>query len=64
LSRSMVSSSSEMQLTTKSGTNELHGSLFYYYRGKFAQACNFFNRTDTLPQFVQNTYGGSLGGRL
>ena len=44
---------------TKSGTNQLHGSLFEYLRNYKLNAANFFSGRDTLKR---NQFGGSAGG--
>jgi hypothetical protein len=44
----------------KSGTNQLHGSGFEYYRDTFLNNGNYFSQT--RPNFHQNLYGGTLGG--
>jgi hypothetical protein len=48
---------------TRSGTNSLHGSAYYFIRNSALDARNFFdsNRTSALP-FRRNQYGGSAGG--
>jgi len=53
-----------VELITRSGTNQFHGNLFEYHRNTVLNANNFFNnRTGALrPKFIQNQYGGSLGG--
>ncbi len=50
---------------TKSGTNNLHGSAFEFFRNNALDARNFFN-TNTVPQnpFHNNQFGGSLGGPI
>src|SRR6185437_3811577 len=52
--------------TTKSGTNELHGSVYEYFRNTVLDANSFFgNRTNVpRPPVAQNQYGVSLGGPL
>ncbi len=51
-------------MVTKSGTNELHGSLFEFLRNSKLDANNFFaNRAGTkLASFKRNQFGASLGG--
>jgi hypothetical protein len=50
-------------VTTKSGGNRFHGSLFEFLRNEKLDALNFFARTDAAkPPFKLNQYGGSLGG--
>ena len=62
------------QYVTKSGTNELHGSAFWYNRNKFTFASDPFtekvpgtgpNGTGTGPApFNWNQFGGSAGGPI
>ncbi|MCC6588684.1 MAG: TonB-dependent receptor [Bryobacterales bacterium] len=49
-------------IATKSGTNELHGTLFYFNRNKATAARNFFS--PTRPPFNRNEYGFMLGGPI
>jgi Carboxypeptidase regulatory-like domain len=49
-------------VTTKSGTNQLHGSLFEYFRNTDLDARNYF--APTRNQFNLNQFGGSLGGPI
>lgn len=49
-----------ISLTTKSGTNALHGSVFDYNRVRALMARNFFDTTK--PSFTRNDTGYSLGG--
>ncbi len=49
----------------RSGTNDIHGSLFEYNRNKAITANDFFsNRTGTRDSLVRNQFGGSLGGPI
>ena len=49
----------------KSGTNEVHGSLFEYNRNQSLVAQEFFsNASGTQDSLVRNQFGGSLGGPL
>jgi Carboxypeptidase regulatory-like domain/TonB dependent receptor-like, beta-barrel len=47
----------------KSGTNEYHGSVFWFNRNKQLNAENFFTSGPT-PSFVRNQFGGSAGGPI
>jgi hypothetical protein len=47
---------------TKSGTNELHGSVFYRYEGSALSARNAFLTSE--PNSVWNQFGGSIGGPI
>lgn len=50
-------------LTTKSGSNEFHGSLFEFFRNSAMDAKNFFDRPDLkIPALRLNQFGGSIGG--
>jgi outer membrane receptor protein involved in Fe transport len=56
---------------TKSGTNELHGSLYEFHRNSALDARNFFDRDPTnptersdVPAFKRNQFGFSLGGPI
>ena len=51
-----------VQVTTKSGTNQLHGTLFEFLRNDKLDANNFFNSGRLKPAYRQNQYGGTLGG--
>lgn len=49
-----------INIITKGGTNEFHGTLYHYIRNSALDARNFFSaRRDRL---VQNQFGGNLGG--
>ncbi len=55
-----------MTLVTKSGTNELHGSLFWTHRNNFGglrarQREDFFEKP---PQYIRNEFGASAGGPI
>ena len=47
--------------TIKSGTNEIHGSAFWFNRNKNLNARNFFQGPPT-PGFDRNQFGGTVGG--
>ncbi len=49
-------------VTTKSGSNQFHGSLFEFLRNTSLDAKSFF-ATDT-EKFNLNQYGGSIGGPI
>jgi len=48
--------------TSKSGTNQLHGSAFYYWSGSELNARNPFSLS--VPNTSAKSYGGSLGGPI
>ena len=52
-----------INLTTKAGTNGLHGTAFEFFRHEALNARNFFATTNvTKPGFRRNQFGGVLGG--
>src|SRR6202034_933823 len=52
-----------VDVITKSGTNQLHGSLFEFLRNSDVDARTYFNKVGTnFPAFRLNQFGGSLGG--
>jgi hypothetical protein len=51
-----------LQGTTKSGTNQLHGSLYEYVRNDIFNTANPF--TGANPPLRWNQYGGTVGGPL
>ncbi|MBI3896007.1 MAG: TonB-dependent receptor [Acidobacteria bacterium] len=52
-------------VATKSGTNELHGTVFEYLRNEKLDAKNFFDLPDEpIPPFKRNQFGFSLGGPI
>jgi Carboxypeptidase regulatory-like domain len=55
-----------IQIVTKSGTNQVRGEAFEYFRGKSLNACNSFECLDGAPKpdFRRNQFGFSLGGPI
>jgi hypothetical protein len=53
----------QVNVLTKSGTNEYTGSVFEYHRNDVLDARNFFD-TDAKPDFQRNQFGATLGGPL
>lgn len=51
-----------VNIVTKSGTNELHGSVFEYFRNNTLNARNFFNSVGPKDEFRNNQFGVSAGG--
>jgi Carboxypeptidase regulatory-like domain len=49
-------------VTTKSGSNQFHGSLFEFFRNTDLDASTPF--VNATPQFNLNQFGGSLGGPI
>jgi hypothetical protein len=59
-------SGAQVAMVTRSGTNEFHGGLFWFYRTPRLNANEWENNIDALGkrQFVQHTFGGSIGGPI
>lgn len=54
-----------LNLVIKSGTNDFHGSLYYFNRNEFLAAKNWFSPPGTRVQELRNNQeGGSLGGPI
>ena len=51
-----------VNVVTKSGTNQLHGNIYEYFRNTVLNAQGFFNTVK--PQENQNQFGGTLGGPI
>ncbi len=53
----------QIVVTTKGGTNDLHGSGFWYYQDSKWDAINYtYPTTTTKPDLHGATFGGSMGG--
>ena len=67
-------SGGQVNIITKSGSNEIHGSLYHYLRNNKLDARDFFNygpffakdgsRRSIVPPFKQNLFGGTVGGPI
>ena len=56
------SSGGVVQLVTKSGTNQIHGSAYEFLRNSAVDARKFTDQAK--PEFRRNQFGGSLGGPI
>jgi len=55
-----------ISVSTKSGTNDFHGTLYDFYRNDSFDANDFFSKRAGVakPSNKQNQFGGNLGGPL
>jgi len=53
-----------INLTSKSGSNQYHGSLYEFLRNRVLNANSFFNNANGVKTsaFTQNQFGGAVGG--
>jgi hypothetical protein len=55
----------QINVTTKSGSNQFHGVAFDFLRNSAFDAKNFFDsHTKPIPAFRRNQFGGTLGGPI
>ena len=51
-----------VNVITKSGTNQFHGTVYEYVRNAALDAIDYFAKTNA--PYVQNQYGGTVGGPI
>jgi outer membrane receptor protein involved in Fe transport len=55
----------QVQLVTRSGGNQFHGTLFEYFRNDALDARDYFNNVPTpKPALRQNNFGGTFSGPI
>ncbi|MEO8736695.1 MAG: carboxypeptidase-like regulatory domain-containing protein, partial [Edaphobacter sp.] len=52
-----------VSVSTRSGSNNLHGELFAYFRNSAVDAKNYFARTSS-PAYRRGQFGGAVGGAI
>lgn len=54
----------QVQIVTRSGTNDFHGTVFNYFRNDVLDANDWFSNRNAIPKpaLRQNDFGGVLGG--
>jgi hypothetical protein len=59
-------SGSVMNVIIRSGTNQIHGSVYELHRDAALDAANFFENLHGIPKapFVWNEFGGTIGGPI
>ncbi|MFN7921335.1 MAG: carboxypeptidase regulatory-like domain-containing protein [Bryobacteraceae bacterium] len=55
-----------VQVVTKSGGKDFHGSAYYYNRNEVFNANDFFSNRNSVrrPRYRYHTFGGSIGGPI
>ncbi|SEC05818.1 TonB-dependent receptor [Terriglobus roseus] len=53
-----------INIVTKSGGNQFHGSVYEYFRNDIFDARTFSQNTGAKPELRQNQFGGSIGGPI
>ncbi|HEY3930716.1 MAG TPA: carboxypeptidase regulatory-like domain-containing protein [Candidatus Koribacter sp.] len=51
-----------VNVVTKSGTNNFHGSMYEFFRNKVLNSKGYFD--PYVPDFEQNQFGGTIGGPI
>ncbi len=51
-----------VNVVTKSGTNDYHGTVFEFLRNKSLNAKGYYD--PVKPDFIQNQFGGTIGGPI
>jgi Carboxypeptidase regulatory-like domain/TonB dependent receptor len=56
-------SGGQINVVTKSGTNQIHGDLFEFNRNTAFNGRDFFDQ-GAIGKFIQNQFGGTVGGPI
>ncbi len=59
-----MSGGAVVNVTTASGSNQLHGSAFEFLRNSALDTRQYFDAPNTIPPYKQSQFGGSLGGPI
>ena len=54
-------SAGQVNIITRGGSNEFHGTVYDYLRNRDLDARNFFGASDK-PEYIRNQFGAALGG--
>ena len=54
----------QIEIVSKTGSNDFHGSIFEFLRNSYFDARSFDTRTSSPAPFRLNQFGGSLGGPI
>lgn len=53
-----------VNVATRSGSNEIHGSLYDFFRNEALNARNYFSTSTRKPEYRRNLYGANLGAPI
>jgi hypothetical protein len=53
-----------INIVSRSGTNQFHGSVYEFFRNDIFDARNVFQTNGRKPELRQNQFGGSIGGPI
>src|SRR6266702_2899595 len=53
----------QVSIITASGSNQLHGSVYEFFRNSALDARNYFDQAK-IPEFQRNDFGAAIGGPL
>ena len=53
-----------VNVATRSGSNDFHGSVYEFFRNEALNARNYFSTSATKPEYRRNLYGATLGGPI
>lgn len=53
-----------VNVATRSGSNEIHGSLYEFFRNEALNARNYFSTSAQKPEYRRNLYGATLGAPI
>lgn len=54
----------QLNVVMKSGTNNVHGTVYEFFRDQAMDARNFFAPAGPDPQYRRNQFGGAIGGPI
>ena len=55
-------SGAQVVVVTKQGSNQVHGTLYEFFRNSSMDAKNYFDPNGPTPAFRQNQFGATMGG--
>jgi hypothetical protein len=53
-----------VSFATRSGTNQLHGSAYEFFRNDVLDARDYFDTLPSKPPYKRNQFGGTIGGPI